>query len=512
MARRPLLIEVVACPTTEAALRAYRGAHPRSDIVELRLDLIRDLDLDRLLAAKGKPKLLSMRSRQQGGGARPPDRAAVLERIAQSSAEYLDVEPQDTDLPALRRVEGPRRVLSWHDFRSTPLDLRERLLWLLAQRRADFVKIVTYAEVAGDVLRIRDLLRGAREERLIAFCMGPKGAPSRVLASTWGSAAVFAPRRGAPESAPGQIPLEDLVDLYRIDSLRAETGLLGVLGSPVTHSLSPAMHNAALAALRIDLRYLPFEASTLAEFMPLLAELRVRGLSVTLPFKEAFLPHLDSIDPAARRCGAVNTVIKVWNRLEGHNTDIEASVAPLRPFLPLRGATVAVMGAGGAARALLEGLRPEGARVTVFNRTTSRARALARISGARHLPWRRLRGFRCDLLVNATPVGMGPLQGRTPVPVSWVRARRVYDLIYNPPETLFLERARRRGLEALGGIEMFLAQGAEQFRLFTGRTPPLEVMRRALDEALHLQRGFTGGAGARPRSGRRSGEIHHGHR
>jgi len=506
------MIEVVACATTDEALRAYRAAHPRTDIVELRLDVIRDLDLDRLLAAKGKPKLLSMRSREQGGGARPSDRAAVLAKIVQSSAEYLDIEPKDTDLPALRRATGPKRVLSWHDFQSTPLDLRDRLQWLLGQRRADLVKLVTFAELAGDVLRVRDLLRGAGEERLIAFCMGPKGVPSRILAGPWGSAAVFAPRRGAPESAAGQVPLEDLVEVYRIDDLRPETGLLGVLGSPVSHSLSPVLHNAALAALQIDLRYLPFEATTLSEFLPVMAELRIKGLSVTLPFKEAFLPHLDAIEPAARRCGAVNTVIKVWNRLEGHNTDIEASVEPLRHLLPLRRASVGVMGAGGAARALVEGLRPEGARVTLFNRTASRARALARATGARHLPWRRLRGFRCDLLVNATPVGMTPLAGRTPVPSSWIRARRVYDLVYNPKETLFLTRARRRGLEALGGSEMFLAQGAAQFRLFTGQEPPPEVMRAVLDRS--LARGglaAPGEAGKRsPR--RRSGGFRHDHR
>src|SRR5262245_60383399 len=174
MARRTLMIEVVACAPTDAALRAYKAAHPRTDIVEIRLDAMREFDLDRLLAANGKPKLLSMRSREQGGGARPSDRAAVLAKIARSPAEYLDIEPQDTDLPALRRAGGPKRVLSWHDFRSTPLDLPDRLLWLLGQRRADLVKLATFAEVAGDILRVRDLLRGAGEQRLIAFCMGPK--------------------------------------------------------------------------------------------------------------------------------------------------------------------------------------------------------------------------------------------------------------------------------------------------------------------------------------------------
>lgn len=484
MARHPLMIEVVACTTTEQALKAYKTAHPMSDIVEMRLDGIRDLNLDRLLAAKGKPKLMSMRSRQQGGGARPDDRADVLKRIARSQAEYIDLEPQDARIPGLDRRGGPRRIMSWHDFQTTPLDLGERLASMLATGPNELVKIVTFAEVAGDILRVRDLLRTAPEGKVIAFCMGPKGSASRILAGAWGSAAIYAPRRGAPESAPGQVAFEDLLDVYRVLELRPDTALLGVLGSPVDHSLSPVMHNAALAALRINMRYLPFEASTLVEFMPLMSELRVRGLSVTSPFKSALLPYLDDLTPEARRCAAVNTVVKVWNRLHGHNTDIEALIAPLRPLMPLAGSKVAVMGAGGVAAAAVQGLCREGAQVTVFNRTAARGRDLARRAGARALPWRRLHGLRCDLLVNATTVGHGQDQGKTPVPISWVRARRVYDLIYNPPETLLLARARRRGIAVLGGLEMFVAQGAAQFRLFTGQEPPLDVMRQAVRSAL----------------------------
>jgi shikimate dehydrogenase len=314
--------------------------------------------------------------------------------------------------------------------------------------------------------------------------MGAKGVPSRILAPVWGSAALYAPRRGAPASAAGQVPIEDLLEVYGWDSVGPDTGLLGVLGSPVGHSLSPLMHNAGLRALGLNLCYLPFESSTVAEFLPLIAELRLRGLSVTLPFKEAIAPHLDRLDPVARRSGAVNTVVKVWNRLEGHNTDVAASVAPLRRWLPLRGARVAVIGAGGAARAFLEGLRGRGARVTLFNRTAARGRDLARATGVRHLPWSRLRGFGCDLLVNTTPVGMAPGTERAPVPAAWVKASRVYDLVYNPPETLFLRRARARGAQVRGGLDMFVAQGAAQFRLFTGREAPVVEMRHAVESAL----------------------------
>src|SRR5262249_49624202 len=156
---------------------------------------------------------------------------------------------------------------------------------LLATPRVDLVKVVTFAETAGDLLRVRDLLRVAPRGRVIAFCMGSKGVPSRVLSRAWGSAATYAHRRGHPVSAPGQAAMEDLLETSRWDRIGASTGLLGVLGSPVAPSLSPAMHNAALRALGLDLVYLPFEASGVAEFLPLISELRLRGLSVTLPFK-----------------------------------------------------------------------------------------------------------------------------------------------------------------------------------------------------------------------------------
>jgi len=484
VARRPLVIEVIAQRTTAAALEAYRHAHARADLVEFRLDLLRDPDVDRLIAAKGKPKLMTLRSRPQGGEAAPADRPALLRRLAKAPIDWLDLEPADLGLAELSRAGGPKRLLSWHDLQTTPLDLEERLQRLLAEPRADLVKLVTYAEVAGDLLRVRDLLRRAPAGKVIAFAMGPKGVPSRILAPSWGGAGIFAPRRGAPASAPGQVAIEDLVDTYRIDGIGPATGVLGVLGHPVGHSLSPFLHNAACQALGLDLRYLPFEADTVAEFLPVLSELRVRGLSVTLPFKEAIVPHLDKVDPAARRLGAVNTVVKVWNRLEGYNTDAAAAIRPLRGWLPLSGARVGVLGAGGAARALVASLVRRGARVTIFSRTPERGRALAEEWGARSLPWARARGFRCDLLVNATPVGMSPRVRALPIPAGAVAARRVYDLIYTPEETALVRGARSRGLEAKGGLGMFLAQGTAQFRLFTGRSAPVAVMRRAVREAI----------------------------
>jgi len=476
---RTLIIEVIACNTTEAMRRAYLAADPRADVVELRFDQVRDLRPDRLLGLPGKPKLVTVRSRQQGGGAMPGDREPLLRKALASGVDYLDLEFGSRDHLLLKGPGRSRRILSHHDFQGTPADLQALHRDMRVAGGDALLKIATLADTAGDILRMRDLLRSAEPGTLAGFCMGTKGAASRILAPLWGSAAVYAPRRGAVKSAPGQVALEDLFETYHVDRLSPSTRLLGVLGSPVGHSLSPRVHNAALRALDLDYCYLPFEATTLAEFLPLLSEMRLAGLSVTLPHKEAILPHLDGLDETARRVGAVNTVIKVWNRLEGRNTDVEAAIAPLRRRMTLHGARVAVMGAGGAARALLHGLSREGAQVTIFNRTAGRARALARAFGARSLPWDRLRRFPCDLVVNATSVGLAPDCESTPAPISWITAPWVYDIIYNPPETRFLREARARGHQIVDGLEMFVEQAAAQFALFTGAQPPLEILREA---------------------------------
>jgi len=476
---RALVIQVVACETTEAMRSAYLSPDPRADVVELRLDLVKDLRPDRLLRLPGKPKLVTVRSRQQGGRARPADREPLLRKALAAGVDYLDLEYGGRDLQLLNGPGRSRRILSYHDFEGTPADLQTLHREMRAAAGDALLKIVTLADAATDVLRIRDLLRTAEPGRLVSFCMGPKGVASRVLGPLWGSAAVYAPRRDAPGSAPGQVALEDLFDVYRFDRIRPTTRLLGVLGSPIGHSLSPLVHNAALAALGLDYRYLPFEATSLAEFLPLLSELRLAGLSVTIPHKEAILPHLDGLDETARRVGAVNTVVKVWNRLEGRNTDVEAALRPLRRRMTLRGLRVAVMGAGGAARALAYGLSREQARVTLFNRTAGRARVLARAFGAAHLPWERLRKFPCDVLINATSVGLAPDSERSPLPPTWIAAPWVYDIVYNPPRTRLLREALARGHRIIDGLEMFVQQAAAQFVLFTGAEAPQEVMREA---------------------------------
>ena len=286
------------------------------------------------------------------------------------------------------------------------------------------------------------------------------------------------------------------------------TRLFGVIGCPIGHSLSPAMHTAALRALRLDACYGAFEVPPrfLRPMLRSLVLAGVEGLNVTVPLKEAVVPLLDRLDPTARAIGAVNTIVVRHRRLTGYNTDAAGFRRALTEELGggLRGGRVLLLGAGGAARAVgwaLAELGPD--TIWVANRTPAKARRLARwlrgpAAGPRArrgspgmevgvVPWRdaALKTAVChaDLVVNATTVGMEPRDG-SPIDPAWLqRGGRVYDLVYHR-DTLLVRAARRRGCVAAGGVSMLLYQGAESLRLWLDRQPPLEVMRQALIKAI----------------------------
>jgi 3-dehydroquinate dehydratase/shikimate dehydrogenase len=309
-----------------------------------------------------------------------------------------------------------------------------------------------------------------------------------VLAPAFGSALTYGSLAPGRETAPGQLSARELRDVYRVQSLDRETAVMGLVGKPVSHSLSPHMHNAAFDARRMNAVYVPFDVSDVSAFVRRMArpetrELRwnLRGFSVTAPHKSAIVGHLDRVEPHAAEMGAVNTVVIEGGELRGYNTDARAALAPFEGLIELKDSRVAIIGAGGAARALLWGLRSQGAHVTVFARDTERARATAEAFGAEveQSEGAGFAGF--DLVVNATPLGTrGALEGETPADASQLRgARLAYDLVYNPARTRFIKEAEAAGCETLGGLAMLVAQAAAQFELWTGTAAPIEVMHAA---------------------------------
>jgi len=266
------------------------------------------------------------------------------------------------------------------------------------------------------------------------------------------------------------------------------TVLYAVLGRPIAHSLSPAAHNAAFSAARINAVYLAFETADAEGALRAMRCLNLRGASITIPLKSAVVPFLDEIDPVAQSIGAVNTIVNENGLLRGFNTDATAALGALQQRSPVAGKRCAIIGAGGAARAVGFALKQADADLTIVNRSPGRGRELARALESPFIPLDRLGGLKADILVQTTPVGMFPRVDRSPVPEHILhRGMVVMDIIYNPVQTRLLREAGKKGCITLSGMDMFILQAGEQFRLWTGVDPPLGVMDQAVKGALERQ-------------------------
>ncbi len=263
--------------------------------------------------------------------------------------------------------------------------------------------------------------------------------------------------------------------------------LLALLGHPVGHSLSPLMHAAALQYHHLAGRYEAWDVTDLAQAMGELARKGFRGASVTIPYKRAVMAFLEDVDEQARAIGAVNTLIRQGGGFRGTNTDWEGLIRALRKATEIKGKWAVVIGAGGTARAALYGLLREEGIPVVVNRTEEPGRSLAAQFGCTFHPLAEIGKLEGDILINTTPVGMAPEAEFSPVPAAVLsRFRLVADVIYNPLETKLLREARQAGCDVLSGVEMFVEQGAAQFRLWTGLEPPVDLMRQVVRKRLKL--------------------------
>jgi 3-dehydroquinate dehydratase / shikimate dehydrogenase len=508
----------VCVPVCARRAGELRGASARAaevaDLLELRLDCLEEQQLEPALALLGalrrehaRPFVYTFRPSEQGGGRRLKleERAAFWASLFRDYRGALREESDfaDIELDLLESEHGPRIfegagrvkiICSFHDFSGVPADL-ERIYERMTRTPAAVLKIAAGVSEATDSLKLFRLLERARGEgrELIAVAMGEAGTATRVLGPARGGFLTYGSLDAASATAPGQLGAGDLQALYRVHSLGARTQVTGLVGRPVSHSLSPHIHNASFRALGLDAVYVPFDVGNVGEFVRRMAHPRtreldwnLRGLSVTAPHKSAVVQHLDGIEPSAGEIGAVNTVVVEGGELRGYNTDAEASLVPLSGVLELCGARVALIGAGGAARALLWSLRARGALTTVFARDTARAGGTAEEFGARLVQLREASFAGYELVINATPLGTrGRREDESPANAAQLRgARVVYDLVYNPTETRLLREAREAGCETVGGLTMLVAQAAAQFRLWTGREAPTEVMRAAAEKKM----------------------------
>jgi 3-dehydroquinate dehydratase/shikimate dehydrogenase len=469
-----LLCVTVTAPTT-AELRRKRDEVVDADFVELRLDSVSDPNVAGALAGRRLPAIVTCRPTWEGGrflGSEDERRSLLREALARG-AEYVDVEWKADFRDVIAETAGRGVVLSMHDFDGVPHDLAAQAQAMRATG-AEIVKLAVMTTRLTDCLPLLDLGAQIGRGGAVLIGMGECGLATRVLARKFGSRWTYA----GLERQVGQLTPGELLGSYRFRSVTESTGIYGLVGSPLTHSASPAMHNAAFSAAGLDAVYLPFPAADADDFVTFGRALGVRGASVTIPFKVALRDRVDEADAVARRIGAINTIREIEGRWIGGNTDAAAFLRPLRDRVPLAGARVAVLGAGGSARAVVAALAGSEARVSVHARSRARAEEVAMTASVAVGPLPPEPGS-WDLLVNCTPVGMFPNVDATPVEAAALTGRYVYDLIYNPPTTRLLREAAAAGCQTIGGLEMLVAQALEQFEWWTGVKPPAGVMREA---------------------------------
>jgi len=377
--------------------------------------------------------------------------------------------------------------VSYHNFKTTPLDL-PNIYGKIAQTEPDVVKIATKANSLIDNLRMFDLLRGAALP-CIALCMGELGMISRVLGRKFGAMLTYAPIDPQRSTAPGQVSLDDMIALYNYRSITSDAQVYGVIGNPLGHSISPHIHNAAFRSLGISAVYVPFKVEgDVVNFIEACRGLPVQGYSITIPHKEAAMRAMDEIDPIAKKIGAVNTVVNRKGRLNASNTDWTAATEAIESALEdgnLSGKRVALIGAGGSARAIAFGLKAKGAETCIYNRTVERAERLAREIGCGWRGLDDLADVEADVIANSTSVGMYPNVDATPVPRQALKpGMGVFDAVYNPVHTRLLCDAEECGCRIATGLQMFVNQAVQQFKTWTGLEAPRDLMEAVAREKL----------------------------
>lgn len=482
-----------------------------ADIIELRLDYLTDIKLPNqaeqilreAVATSQRPLIFTHRSGEREA---VPNRTAqqvsqLLGNRLKLARDYFDFDIQANNTVGLHLYRSyqqlfqtdPQIILSYHSFNGSS---REEL-WSSYNRLAtftpDIIKIAVQINTLAELLNLFHLLETAQTEQLttLVIGMGELGRISRILAPAYGSWLTFATLAGRTPAAAGQFTLSEMVTSYRVPTIQRQTEIYGLLGDPVSHSLSPKMHNAAFGAANLDAVYLPIKvpAAELENFIRQFIHPQTRqmpwnfkGASITIPHKVACLTLVDEVEPLARKVGAINTLVVKDNKLFGYNTDIQGAISPLQERIKLARTKVAVLGVGGAARAVVVGLLLSGAEVTVYGRDLDKLAQFGQEFQVEALPINEIVHIQSELLINTTPVGMAGWSQSTSLLIpdaALAHCQLVYDLIYNPAETALLAQARNLGIATLNGLPMLIAQAAAQFSLWTGLVPQAQVMEQA---------------------------------
>ena len=510
-----LAVPIAANTITEVAHQAQVAKDSCADIIELRIDYLENLTLaissEAICAARtvGLPVIVTCRDKAQGGQNDYPLelRTNILAAAVNAGADHIDCEYDNFKIPRVREKivqslsTAPRAklILSAHNFKGPWA--RNGLVDLYEEITADFPaaipKLIYKAKHINDIFGALDLLHNKKGE-LITFCMSEAGLPSRIIAKKLGAYLTFASVDDKKSTAPGQITIDRMRNTYRFDSINEDTKLLGVIGSPIKHSMGPAMFNACFDAQRMNALYLHLlvggDEKKFARFMDNVVEreyLDFCGFSVTLPHKANAVEYVDkgsdTLDQLAEDIGAVNTLKVGYNKsVSGFNTDCAGAIDALTETLginkhDLHNIEIAVVGAGGVSRAVVAGLSYVGARVTIYNRTVSKAESLAEEFGCKFASLDDIDSMDAKVIINCTSIGMSPDVDSTPVPVECIKPDMVvFDTVYNPLKTKLLSLAEQAGAKTVNGAEMFIRQAVEQFHIFLSAAPDRDVMRQTV--------------------------------
>jgi 3-dehydroquinate dehydratase/shikimate dehydrogenase len=410
----------------------------------------------------------------------------ILDASIEAGAQAVDIEMESAE-NCKEALEGlrsrARLVISYHNYGGTPpLDSVMRRMLRIS---ADGYKIVTTAKKPSDNLRVLGLAKTYAKTQTILLAMGETGFPTRVLSPAAGGLFTYAAPNSAEGTASGQVSAHQLRHLYRVEKFTRDARIYGVVADPVRHSISPAVHNRAFQARRLDAVYLPFlvKPAQLKDFFILAGKLPLAGFSVTIPHKQKILRYLDLVDPLARRIGAVNTVVRKAGKWRGTNTDADGVIRPLERHVRLNKSTVLLVGNGGAGRGAAFALKAAGVKLAITGRNIDRVRALAKACDAEPLTREAATGREFDVLVHSTPLGMYP-KVESCFFDDKIPAKLVFDMVYNPLDTLLVRMARDQGAVAIRGLEMFLEQASRQFEIWIGENAPRAVMEKSALEAL----------------------------
>ncbi len=462
-------------------------------MVEIRLDRCAQLGADCAAIVAGIPSLLlpvmaTNRSADEGGAWKgtESERLQILLDADAAGAAYIDVELAHVQSLSSKPQQA-KLILSYHDFKGMGSDLNQVVTDMYAAG-ADVAKVAVTAADSGDLAVIETLYHDFSDrndqQSLVAIAMGEEGLPSRLLAGAWGAAFTFGTINGQ-DSAPGQPSVEDLIDMYNIQVQGPETRIFGIIGEPVSHSLSPVIHNSGFQALQIDAVYVPFLVHNPKDFWLRCGDW-IDGLSITIPHKHDLGSKVDTIEDIALHVGAINTVYRTVDSCIGANTDACAAVHCIQECTgTIKGLRCMILGAGGVSRAMAYALHQKGAKVCIANRTVERAQQLAEEVGCQFVSLDEATANEFDVLINGTSVGMN--SELSPWPQEFLKAHHVvFDTVYTPLETTLLQYAQKAGATPICGLSMFLRQAYEQFERWTNTPAPEEAMRRLFLEKLGI--------------------------